>query len=214
MQTDKTTLSASLFQVWPLLLGLGVIGISVGVQGTLIGIRANIEGFETWLTGLIISGYFGGFIFGALHATAIIQRVGHVRTFGACTALASTAVLFHPIVIEPVFWVLLQVLSGLAFSSMYVVADSWLNHAATDATRGRILSLYSIMLFGGIGAGQLVFTVINPASYQAFTLISAMVSLAAIPILMTSTPTPPLGITDRVSLRKLFEWAPFWRLCR
>ena len=32
--------------VWPLFMGLSLIGLAVGVQGSLLGVRAELEGFE------------------------------------------------------------------------------------------------------------------------------------------------------------------------
>ena len=75
--------------VWPLFFGLGVIGLCIGAQGTLLGVRAELEGFDTRATGLLMSAYYLGFLLGSLRAPSIIQRVGHVRAFAALTALAS-----------------------------------------------------------------------------------------------------------------------------
>jgi len=53
-----------LFNCWALFLGLGLILLGNGLQATLIGVRASIEGFGTSVTGLIMSGYFIGLIAG------------------------------------------------------------------------------------------------------------------------------------------------------
>ena len=33
---------------WPLLLGMGVLMLGAGLQGTLLGLRATLEGFPRW----------------------------------------------------------------------------------------------------------------------------------------------------------------------
>ena len=38
--------------VWPLFFGLSLIGLAVGVQGSLLGVRAEREGFPDILIGL------------------------------------------------------------------------------------------------------------------------------------------------------------------
>jgi MFS family permease len=59
-------------------------------------------------------------------------------------------------------------------------------------------------LFGG----QFLLNLADPNSFELFSLISILVSFAAIPILLTATPTPIIEQSESISLRKLFAWAP------
>ena len=68
-----------------------------GVQTTLLGVRASLEGFPTAVTGLIMSTFYLGFLAGALFAPRVVERVGHIRVFGALASMASAAVLIHGI---------------------------------------------------------------------------------------------------------------------
>ena len=52
--------------IWPLFAGLSLIGLAVGVQGSLLGVRAALEGFDDLLIGLLMSCYFAGFLAGSL----------------------------------------------------------------------------------------------------------------------------------------------------
>ena len=56
----------TVISIWPLFLGLALIGLAVGVQGSLLGVRAEMEGFEDSLIGLLMSCYFAGFLGGYL----------------------------------------------------------------------------------------------------------------------------------------------------
>jgi len=195
--------------VWPLFFGLALIAISTGVQNSLLGIRADLEGFDTAFTGLIMSGYFIGFLFGSTQGPRIIQQVGHVRTFGALTALASITVLLHALFVHPWLWFLLRLLTGLAISGLYVVAESWLNQAATDRNRGQILSFYMIIMLLGMFAGQFLLNLADPSSFELFGTISVLMSFAAIPILITVIPTPTIEPSSSIGIRKLLGWAPY-----
>jgi hypothetical protein len=42
---------------WPLFLGMGVLMLGAGLQGTLLALRATLEGFATPVTGVIMSCY-------------------------------------------------------------------------------------------------------------------------------------------------------------
>ncbi|UTA46643.1 MFS transporter [Simiduia sp. 21SJ11W-1] len=198
-----------LTSIWPLFFGMLLIGLCVGAQGTLIGLRAALEGFPTTLTGLIMSAYYLGFLLGAHRGQKVIRRVGHVRAFAALTALSSLCVLMHSIYVNPWAWAATRFLTGFAMCGIYLVAESWLNQAADDSNRGKILSLYMITLLGGILGGQFLLNLADPQSFELFSLISILMSAAAIPILVTAIATPVVTPTPTISPLKLFQWAPF-----
>ena len=72
-----------MFQVlnsaWALLLGMGLLMVGNGLQGTILGVRGQIEGFSTLEMSIIMSAYFVGFLGGSRLAPDMIRRVGHVR---------------------------------------------------------------------------------------------------------------------------------------
>lgn len=198
-----------LTSIWPLFFGILLIGLCVGAQGTLIGLRASLEGFPNTITGLIMSAYYMGFLMGARRGQKVIRRVGHVRTFAALTALSSLCVLMHSMYVNPWAWVATRFITGFAMCGIYLVAESWLNQAADDSNRGQILSLYMITLLGGILGGQFLLNFADPLSFELFSLISILMSAAAIPILVTATPTPVVIPSPSISPFKLFQWAPY-----
>jgi hypothetical protein len=77
--------------VAPLLVGVAILLIGQGLQGTLLPLRANLEGFSTLTIGLMGGAYFFGFTLGCLRGSNLVRRVGHVRVFAAMTAAASAA---------------------------------------------------------------------------------------------------------------------------
>ena len=198
----------TIIKLWPLFFGLSLIGLAVGVQGSLLGVRAELEGFQDALIGLLMSAYFAGFLVGSLLAPGLINQVGHIRTFAAVSGLASITILIHASFVEPWTWAGMRFVTGFAFSSIYVVSESWLNQAATNENRGQILSLYMVILLAGTCAGQFMLNLAEPTGFALFILISVMVSFAALPILMTVLPTPAPEDSERVSIRHLWRRAP------
>ena len=194
--------------IWPLFAGLSLIGLAVGVQGSLLGVRATLEGFDDFLIGLLMSCYFAGFLAGSLLTPKMIQRVGHIRIFAALSAVASVTILIHSIYVEPWAWALMRLFTGFAFSTIYVVSESWLNQASTNANRGQILSIYTAILLAGICAGQFMLNLANPLDFTLFILISVMVSVAAVPILLSVVITPTIEDSDRVTIRHLWHRTP------
>ena len=198
----------TLVSIWPLFAGLSLIGLAVGVQGSLLGVRAELEGFDDYLIGLLMSCYFAGFLAGSLLTPKMIQRVGHIRMFAALSAVASVTILIHAIYIEPWAWALMRLLTGFAFSTIYVVSESWLNQASTNANRGQTLSIYTSILLGGICAGQFMLNLANPLDFTLFILISVMVSVAAVPILLSPIETPAIEEIERVTICHLWYRTP------
>ena len=85
---------------WAILLGIGFMMLANGLQGTLLGVRAGIEGFSTFTTGIVMSGYFIGVFVGSFVAPRLVKRVGHIRVFSALASLASISILFHGVYLE------------------------------------------------------------------------------------------------------------------
>ena len=191
--------------IWPLFFGLTLIGISIGMQGSLLGIRAELENFNDFLIGLLMSSYFGGFLLGSLLAPKHIRRVGHIRIFGALSAVASITILLHALFINPWIWMLMRFLSGFAFSTIYVVSESWLNKASSNSDRGQILSIYATTLLLGICIGQFLLTIADPFKIDLFILISLIISIAAIPILLSGVKGPSIEEGDRITIKLLWK---------
>ena len=111
-----------LLNTWALFLSFAIISLGHGLQGTLIGVRAILEGFSFISTGLIIAGYYFGFLGGSIVIPLFIKRVGHIRVFAALASLASIAILLHSLFLDPTLWFFPRVvLVDLLFSQLSII---------------------------------------------------------------------------------------------
>ncbi|MEM6824159.1 MAG: MFS transporter, partial [Pseudomonadota bacterium] len=193
---------------WALFLGMLLLMVGNGVQGTLLGIRGALEGFSTFEMSLVMSAYFLGFLGGSRLTPKMIQRVGHVRVFAALGSLTSAMLILFPTIAEPGVWIGLRVLVGFCFSGIYVTAESWLNDAVENENRGKALSLYLIVQMAGIIAAQGLIYLGDPSGFVLFIVPSVLVSLAFLPVLLSVTPTPAFDTTKPLSLFELWEVSP------
>lgn len=193
---------------WPLLFGMLLLLMGNGVQGTLLGIRGGLEGIDAASMSLVMSGYYLGFLVGSRRAPVHIRRVGHVRVFAALAALVSAAFILYAAAPVAWAWTLLRVLVGYSFAGIYVVAESWLNDAATNETRGKALSLYMITQMVGIISAQGILVLADPGGYIPFVVMSVLVSISVGPILLTAGHAPAFATSQRMSLRLLFHTSP------
>ena len=193
---------------WALFLGIGLIMLGNGLQASLLGVRAELEGFPTVVTGLVMTGFYIGFLAGSTLGPRLVRRVGHIRVFAALASLASTAVLIHAIMVDPVSWTAMRLVTGFCYAGLYVVAESWLNDRATNETRGQLLSVYMVVMFSGMAGGQLLLNLADPGSFELFILASVLVSLALVPILLTVSPAPEIGVPASIGLGGLYRVSP------
>ena len=197
-----------LSSAWALLLGMCLLMVGNGMQGTLVGIRGDIEGFSTFEMSIVMSAYFVGFLGGSRMAPGMIRRVGHVRVFAALASMISAVMIMYPTITEVWLWTLGRVLIGFCFSAVYVTAESWLNNAATNENRGQALSLYMIVQTGGIVLAQGLLLTADPSGYVLFVIPSILVSIAITPILLSISPTPAFDTTKPMSLKELVGVSP------
>ncbi len=194
---------------WALFLGMSFIMMAYGFQGSLLGVRAVQEEFSLTATGFMMSGYFVGYFIGAATIPNIISRVGHIRVFAAFASLASLVILIHSIIISPLIWFLLRVLTGISMVCIYTVAESWLNDRSNNKNRGSVLSIYMVILYGSLGIGMFLLNFSSPKNFQPFILISVITSLALIPILLTKKKPPTFKRIRAMTLKELYDSSPF-----
>ena len=199
---------ADISNCWALLFGMALIMLGNGLEATLLGVRGSMEGFGTTIIGLVMSCYYLGLIIGCVFVPKLIGKVGHIRTFGALASLASTSILLQAIFVYPQVWSAMRLVTGFSFAGLYIVAESWLNEAADNESRGQLLSFYMLITLGGKAGGQMLLNLSPPSGVGLFVLISLLVSLAVVPILLSATRAPQFDVMEKISVLQLYRVSP------
>jgi MFS family permease len=201
-----------MFQVftgsWALFVGMFMLMVGNGLQGTLLGLRGEAEGFSTFELSIVMSAYFLGFLFSSRYTPELIRRVGHVRVFAALGSMISAVLVAYPVLIEPWAWTLGRVIIGFCFCGVYITAESWLNDASSNENRGKSLSLYMITQMAGIVFAQWIVSQGDVSGYVLFIIPSILVSLAFAPVLLSVRPMPAFASTKPMKLRDLINASP------
>ncbi|MDT2078648.1 MAG: MFS transporter [Planktomarina sp.] len=201
-----------MFQVlsrsWALLLGMMLLMVGNGLQGTLLGVRGGIEGFSTFEMSIVMSAYFAGFLGGSRLAPEMIRRVGHVRVFAALASFISAILILYPAFAHPLAWALGRVVIGFCFSGVYVTAESWLNNSADNTNRGKALSVYMIVQMFGLVIAQVLLAMGDVSGYALFIVSSVLVSISFAPILLSISPTPAFETAKPMRLKTLIKISP------
>lgn len=185
-----------------------MIMVGNGLQGTLLGVRASIEDFDSFTTGLIMSFYYFGFLLGSRLSPKFIKNVGHIRVFAALASLASTTVLMHGLFIDPYFWSLIRIFTGFSYAGLYIVIESWLNDASDNKSRGRVMAIYMVLSYVGMVIGQSLMNLAPPTEVELFVLTSVLVSLALLPISLSNRPAPIIKVPKKIKFKEIYRLSP------
>lgn len=201
-------MKSTLAPVAALLISVSILLTGQGLQGTLLPVRASLEQFPTLAIGAMGAAYFVGFTLGCMRGGELVRRVGHVRVFLAMGALASASPLVHALAVDPMAWGILRLLSGFCFAVLYVVIESWLNERSTNETRGIVFATYAMITMTVLALGQMLTLLYDPADFELFIVASVLVSLGAVPIALSTSPSPEQPHTASVDIPRLFKISP------
>ncbi len=204
----ETLMSESMKNTATLFLGIAILFFAAGLLFVLVVVRAKAAGFSTQAIGLLQSSYQVGWLIAAVVIPGIIHRVGHIRVFAAMAALGSAVILLQILHIQELAWILERLVMGICIAGVLVVSESWLNEMSDNSDRARNLAIYTIVSWGAPVAGIWMLRFGETTSNEFFILASVMISLAAIPLLLSATPSPKLIETVRFSLKKLYRITP------
>ncbi len=170
--------------VGTLIVATSLVQLANGFFGTFFSLRVAVEDFGATLAGLVLSSYFAGFTVGAVNCGGIIARVGHIRAYAALGGLVAGATAAMPLLVSPVWWIVLRVLIGFGCAGLFITTESWLNAKAEPSLRGRVFAIYMVGTFAALAAGQLL---IARAEVTGMGPFNAIVALFAVALVMVST---------------------------
>ena len=201
-------MTALLRPVTALLLSTAILLMGNGLNGVLLPIRAVGEHFTRLEIGIVGSSYFAGLMLGCFLCPAIVARVGHIRAFAAFTATVTITPLCLAITSEPAAWWALRALNGFCFAGLFMTIEGWLNAVASVESRGRVFAAYTMINLTVVTLGMQLMSLGSPMSFELFSLVAILYSLAAVPVALTRTSVPPPPRRARLRLLWLLAVSP------
>ncbi|MCB9958938.1 MAG: MFS transporter [Rhodospirillaceae bacterium] len=191
-----------------LLSGCVLYTLGNGLHSTVLGVRGDIEGWGASLLGLIMAGFSLGYVAGTLLAPRAIRQSGHVRAFAAAASVLSIVTIGHALLVDPGAWFVLRVIHGVCYAVLGLVAESWLNAAATRQTRGRVFGLYAMLVLLAFMISQLLLALADPSDFVLFALVSILISASLVPLTLSGVDAPRDIPVSRMTFRRVFEVSP------
>lgn len=202
-------MKTAIFSVAALFLSLALLVSGNAMLSTLISLRLDIEGVTTTALGFVLAFYSLGFVLGATYGVDIIRQVGHIRAFAVYSALACATTLMHPLVVSPEAWAAMRLIIGFCLAGLMTVTESWINDRATNESRGKLLSIYTINFYLASALGQLLIGFNNPMEFVAYTVVAMLVVMSLVPLALTRSLIPATpSHTESLGLRQLAKHAP------
>jgi len=110
--------------------------------------------------------------------------------------------------LPPLYWILARGLYGAAANVNFIIAQSWLNHAASNEWRGRAMSFFYMAFVLGLGGGAWLFGQVPADSNLAPLIVVFVTALSILPIGLTRLPTPPAPASVSVDIVKAWRISP------
>ncbi len=185
---------------------LSVILLQLGTGGVapLDALSGVDLGFTKSQIGTLGSAHFFGFFIGCWWAPRLMGSVGHSRAFAAFTAAGTIGLIAHMMIVNPVAWAFLRMLSGACVAGCYTVIEAWLNAKVTNENRGRAMGIYRVVDISGSLAAQLVIGILSPAAYFSYNLLALVCCAALLPVTISRAEQPEIPAAPR--LRPGLAW--------
>ena len=175
---------------------------------TYLALRLTAGGVAEFWGGALMAANALGMVVGGKVGQVLIGRVGHIRTYVACSGIICAAVLTHAFSEALPLWLLLRFVVGVAMMCQLMVVESWLNTVAPSHQRGKVMAAYMSVNFVALALGQWLILVGDTLGFVPFVMVSVMFSFALLPITLTPVDEPEPVEAPRLSLRDLYQTSP------
>lgn len=175
---------------------------------TYLGVRLGASGISASQVGIVMVCYSLGFAAGSYWCAGFVNRVGHIRTFAAFTAITAMASIAYPLDSSIYTWSILRFIGGVSAAGLYVIIESWFNAVASNSNRGTLFSLYQVAAYGSSTIAQLSVGLSSTDNDKPFMIAGIMLLAAIIPLTMSRLQSPNIEQGPRMSLLALYRQAP------
>jgi MFS family permease len=191
-----------------LLIATTILTMGSGLMNSLLSIKMRPQGYNDQIIGLVMSANYLGIVLGIYFCQKIVQQVGHIRAFAVFATVMTAVSLMHGLYMSALLWAVLRFCNGLCVTGLFMVIESWLNGKVEPAFRGRLLSIYMILVYFGNGSGQLLLNVGEVQGQTIFMIAAILFALCLIPVSITRAVKPQRLEVPLYNLIKLFQLAP------
>lgn len=184
-----------------IMFGNAFINTSISVQ-----IASNYP--DSILPGIIYSGYYLGMMIGAIGMDNCIRKIGYSRAFSMFAAINAVAIMLQGFITSPLMWILFRIFAGLSCAGVFIVVESWLLLFSKSNTKGKMLSIYMISLYGSQVFGQFALNFFDLNSLHPFCATVVLSCVSIIPVSLINTASPSDSDQEFVNIFYILKKTP------
>lgn len=201
-------MTSLLRNVAALIAAVAILQLAAGLLGVRIPLAFTEDGHSRTALGLIAAAYSAGFMMGAMIATQLLARVGHIRVYAACAAVFAVATLALHFSHDVWTWGLARMGAGVAVALMFAAIESWMNFSIGAQARGEVMSVYMVLTKGALAIGPFLAFSYAPAAAEPWMIAGALAALSMVPICFTAAEQPAPPKAQPIALVEQFATAP------
>ncbi|MBK1670517.1 hypothetical protein CKO28_21060 [Rhodovibrio sodomensis] len=164
------------------------------MSATLIGLNSSMQALAMLVCGPFLAGW--------------VRRLGPVPALLLGTAVGALGILALPLFPELGPWFVLRFLIGAGMALPWLVAETWVNAIAREASRARVIAVYSIALFAGLALGPQLLQLTGRTGVLPFAVCAAALALAPLPMVAARGLLPSLEIPPGLRIHQVLARAP------
>jgi MFS family permease len=185
-----------------------IVGTGLSLSMTLLALRLAGQGYSAHAIGLNPTA--GGFavLAGAAFVPALARRFGVKPLLLLALLIGGLSLLSFALTNDYWAWLAIRAVFSGALSVLFVTSEYWINAIAPPRQRGFVLGFYATSLAAGFAAGPLILGFAGTAGATPFVAATALLALAALPIVIWSGKAPEIKSTPSVTVRSFLTSVP------
>jgi MFS family permease len=191
-----------------LIAAVTILQLAGGLLGVRIPLAFTEAGNSRTALGLVAAAYSAGFMLGAMLATTLLARVGHIRVYAACAAIFSAVTLTLHFSNGAWSWGVARLVAGMSVALMFAAIESWMSFSINTRVRGEVMSVYMVLTKGALALGPFLAFGYAPAEAEPWMIAAALAALSMVPICFTATEQPDAPKAQPLALVEQFATAP------
>ncbi len=191
-----------------LIAAITILQLAGGLLGVRLPLAFSADGHSRTQLGLVAAAYSAGFMLGAMIATTLLARVGHIRVYAACAAIFAAATLMLHFTGDVWSWGLARMAAGMSVALMFAAIESWMSFSIGSRVRGEVMSIYMVLTKAALALGPFLAFGYAPESPEPWMIAGAIAALSMVPICFTNVEQPDPPKAQPIALVEQFATAP------
>jgi MFS family permease len=175
---------------------VSIYSVTMGFSLPLISLILESRGVDRSINGLLAATPSLAMLMVTPAIPRLITRAGLKPFLLACIGADLALFLLLPLMDGLYAWFVIRFLMGATVAGLFVAGETWINELAEEATRGRTMGLYAMVVAGGYALGPLLLPLTGIQGWLPFLAGGAFIALATLPLLL-GRPVSPTFSTDR-----------------